>query len=173
MLSTQMDMLISPAQTAFSKSRCIHDSYLYLCNTVCSPHWKKKPALLLKIDIARAFDSVSSEYLFELMQAIGFSTRWTDLLACLLSSSLSVFLLNGTRGELIRHRRGLGQDDPLSPFLFIMAIDPSTKFCRRRRRMVSLLRCQLERPSCGLASTWMMLSCSRTQTDTRLKPFCQ
>jgi hypothetical protein len=27
-LSTQMDMLISPAQTAFSKSHCIHDSYL-------------------------------------------------------------------------------------------------------------------------------------------------
>jgi hypothetical protein len=69
-LSRQMDKLISPAQTAVSKSRCIHDTCMYMCNVVRTPHWKKKHALLLKIEIAGAFDSVSLEYLFELMQAI-------------------------------------------------------------------------------------------------------
>jgi hypothetical protein len=74
-LSRQMEKLISPAQAAVSKSRCIYDTCMYVRNAVRSPHWKKKHALLLKIEITRAFDLVSLEYLFELMQAIGFSTR--------------------------------------------------------------------------------------------------
>jgi len=45
----------------------------------------------------------------------------------LLSTSHSTVLLNGTVGEKIRHACELRQGDPLSPYLFILAIDALQK----------------------------------------------
>jgi hypothetical protein len=99
--------LISPAQSAFLKGKTLHDNFVYVRNTARTLHRKNKAALLLKIDFAKAFDYVSWEYLLELLHRLGFSARWRDWIALLLSSATSSILLNGTEGEPIRHRRGL------------------------------------------------------------------
>jgi hypothetical protein len=39
-------------------------------------------------------------------------------------SLLQGVLLNGIAGDPIKHGRGLRQRDPLSPLLFVLAIDP-------------------------------------------------
>ncbi|KAK1698221.1 hypothetical protein QYE76_014918 [Lolium multiflorum] len=126
-LTTVIESLISPAQSTFLKTRMIHDNFLYVRNLARSLHRKKKPALLIKLDFARAFDSVSWEYLLDLMQHLGLSSRWRDWIALLLSSTTSAVSLNGATGPPIRHRRGLWQGDPLSPLLFIIAINPLQK----------------------------------------------
>ena len=66
-LARALGGLISPVQTAFQKGKCIHDSYQYVQSCVKILHKMKKQALVFKLDIAKASDSVSWEYLLELM----------------------------------------------------------------------------------------------------------
>jgi mannosylglycoprotein endo-beta-mannosidase len=67
-LAPHMDDLVSHAQSAFIKKRSIHDNFLYVKNYATRLHKNKTPALLFKLDIRKAFDSVRWEYIADLLQ---------------------------------------------------------------------------------------------------------
>jgi hypothetical protein len=79
--------------------------------------------LLLKLDISKAFDTLSWPFLLEVLRARGVSGTWRRWIATLLSTASSRILLNGRQGEPIQHGRGVRQGDFLSPLLFIVAMD--------------------------------------------------
>jgi hypothetical protein len=106
-LEPELKILVSPNQSAFIKSRSIQDNFLYVKNVIKEAHSKKKPMLFLKLDIAKAFDSVHWSYVMEVMKGFGFGQRWCDIISFILGSSSSQILLNGIPGRPFRHKRGL------------------------------------------------------------------
>lgn len=93
-LSIYIDSLIAPAQSAFIRKRCIQDNNVYVRGLARHYHRTRTLACLIKLDISKAFDTVSWEYLLEMLAQRGFNTRWTDWLAAILRTSSSSVMLN-------------------------------------------------------------------------------
>ena len=123
-LAENLNSLVSQVQSDFIKRRSIHDNFLYTQNIIRELHRAGVPTLFLKLDIAKAFDTVRWDFLLEVLDRMGFGCRWRAWITALLASASSTVLLNGVRGRWFKHRTGLRQGDPLSPMLFILAMEP-------------------------------------------------
>ena len=94
-------------------------------------HQLGAPRVLLKLDLTCAFDSISWPFLFDLLRHYGFGTRFLGWLAILLSSASTKVIMNGEPGPPIWHRQGLRQGEPMSPHLFVLAMDTLGHLLRR------------------------------------------
>lgn len=94
----------------FLRGRAIQDCLDWAFEFIHQHQSLGRQVLLLKLDFAKAFDTIEHE------PSVG-SVR------CIFSSGKSSVILNGTSGRQFSCKHGVRQDDPLSPLIFVLAAD--------------------------------------------------
>jgi hypothetical protein len=85
---------------------------MHVQQTIKHLHNKKVPALFVKLDISKAFDTVNWSYLLDIMTFLGFGPRWRAWVSSIWATTSSSFMVNGEQGKRIHHKRGAWQGDP-------------------------------------------------------------
>ena len=75
-LQDQIQCLVDTDQTGFIRGRSISENFIYATELVQCCHRRKKPTLVLKLDFAKAFDSVNWDSLIRILQSRGFPNLW-------------------------------------------------------------------------------------------------
>jgi hypothetical protein len=95
-LKTVMQDIININQPAFIADHNIINGFMIANELVSDLKKQKATGLIFKIDFHKAFNSVSWDYLDDIMGNMGFGKKWRSMIyECLSSSKLSV-LINGS-----------------------------------------------------------------------------
>ncbi|KAJ0518638.1 putative RNA-directed DNA polymerase [Helianthus annuus] len=134
-LKGAINKLISEEQTTFLANRSIMDGPLILNEVISWLKRTKKLGMLFKVDIEKAYDTLNWGFLESIMVQMNFPIRWRKWVMATIINARASVLVNGSPTQEFPCFRGLRQGDPLSPFLFIMAMEALSCVVKRAKEI--------------------------------------
>jgi hypothetical protein len=84
----------------------------------------RKISVLCKLDLKKAYDPVSWDFLIYLLQRCCFGEKWQAWIECCISTVRFSILVYGTPARFLNNSsRGIQQRDLLSPLLFVVVME--------------------------------------------------
>ena len=122
-LEAVMPLHIPANQNGFIKGRSILDAVRTIDDVFEICKIMNQSGILLAIDFEKAFDSLNHEFLYQVLQKMGFGPNFLQWIRTFYRNLSSCVLNNGFTTDIFFVKRGVRQGDPLSHLLFILALE--------------------------------------------------
>ncbi|XP_058756625.1 uncharacterized protein LOC131629842 [Vicia villosa] len=121
-LSSILPSLISPEQKGFIHGRNIKDCICLTSEAINLLNNRSFSGnVALKIDISKAFDTLSWPFIIKTLECFGFNEKFCNWIKVILNSAHLSIGFNGKLVGYFKCSNGVRQGDPLSPLLFCLA----------------------------------------------------
>lgn len=115
--------IINPNQSGCVKDRYIGDAIRVIQDLMQYTDNKNLPGMLLFLDFEKAYDSIEWPFLYKALQRFNFGPNYIKWVKILYKDISSCILNNGHSCPYFKITRGVRQGDPLSSYLFIIAVE--------------------------------------------------
>ena len=116
------DLIFDDQQHCSIKDRKIDDIIHMIRDFIHDSKMKNKVLKIISIDQKKAFDSIIHSYLFKLLKRINIGNRLIKIIENLYNGSVTRLNINGMLLEEIKVKKSIKQGDPLSMWLYILAL---------------------------------------------------
>eukprot|EP00253_Pinus_taeda_P027195 PITA_27195 len=132
-MKPMLPRIISTAQGGFVKGRHILDNVIQVQETIHSSKQRKEKGMIIKLDMANAFDRVNRAFLSKVLLSFGFSIQFVNLLKACMNNPWIAPLINGRPTIFFKAKRGIRQGCPLSPYLYIILAEALSRKLEAKR----------------------------------------
>ena len=112
--------IILENQGGFIQGRQIQYNIILVQEAIHSSCQRKEKGMIVKLDLANAFDKVRLNFLFAVMHKLGFHPKLVNWIKSCISGPWITPLVNGRPANFFQASRGLRQGCPLSPLLYVI-----------------------------------------------------
>jgi hypothetical protein len=112
--------IISSDQSGFMAGRFIGENIRQVYDIMNYTEKNNIPGLLLLIDFEKAFDSVSHNFIFKVLDLLNFGESFKKWISVFYKFAQSTVLVNGHMTPFFDIKSGCRQGDGLSPYIFLL-----------------------------------------------------